>query len=113
MTADLGTENGIATTLHQMFQTYVPDLLETNVWLHHKSARNQRAEMMMGLMKEQCTGVFIRLFKSLEQRGLFIAHDPIDSPCLYVVFHPILVRELSEFTTLHNGHRIRKQQGAE
>ena len=62
---------------------------------------------------EQCTGVFIRLFKSLEQRGLFIAHDPIDSPCLYVVFHPILVRELSEFTILHNGHRIRNQQSAE
>ena len=111
LTCDRGTENTLATRIHAMLQQM--RLNGTNVWIHDKSARNQRPEMLMGFLKRWCTGPFIQLFKNLEKLHLYTPLNHVDMLCLYTVFHPIIVRKLAEFKERWNSHRIRKQPGVQ
>ena len=112
LTCDRGTENGKACLIHKMLQPNIPEGHSDNVTLYSKSARNQRAEMANSLLRKWCTDVYLQIFHKLQQDGKFQAQDPIDMPCLYAVFHPLLKEDLRNHMRIYNQHVISKQDGA-
>ena len=113
LTCDLGTENTLICTIHQMLQCHPIPGRDSRVIMHHKSARNERAELCMSHLKKNVTGVFITIFKTLEEKGYYTSLDPVDAPCLFEVFNPILERHVASWIPQWNSHRIRKQNNVQ
>lgn len=109
--ADHGTENVWIESMQTCLRKdHCDDFSGLRSYIQGKSTRNQRIESFWGRFRRHTADFYIRLFKTMQEEGLFDG-SKLHLFCLQFCFGPVIKRDLIKFTELWNEHLIRKQSG--
>ncbi|KAI1451350.1 hypothetical protein F4805DRAFT_451796 [Annulohypoxylon moriforme] len=84
-------------------------ITDSNVWAG--SHGNRRIEGWWRFTRQGVTDRWIQYFEYLRDRGMFNRNVTPDLAASYAIYAPLLRRDLHEFVTQWNNHRIRYQPG--
>jgi hypothetical protein len=113
--ADRGTEVPLLLDLQYNFyraqNTYREGLRISDCTVLGKSVANQRIESIWKRLVGSTLQEWRYLFREIFRRQLFRSDSPSDKVVLLFIFMPIIRREVSAWTHMHNNARIRKDPG--
>ena len=101
---DAGTENGLMASIHCVL---------CNSLTAHKygtSVANQRIENWWSTLRRSYTGWLIDFFKARIAEGAFVTGSELHNDISWFSFSYLLQKDLSDFQTRWNTHRIRKSR---
>ena len=80
---DRGTENVHIERIQKFIRKdHIDDFANENSFIYGKSPANQRIESFWAILRRQCAGYWIDMFKGMQLYGLIDTSDPLHIECL-------------------------------
>ena len=111
--SDRGTENvRIELIQKSIRRNHDDEFAGEHSFLYGKSTGNQRIEAFWSILRKQCAGYWIDMFKNMAFYGIFNMHDQVHIECLRFCFMDLIHADLVRMAVEWNTHHIaaRKNQ---